>query len=400
VPSHSRGAAAPFNPHNKVDRVNEVNPVHPSPPPKIPPTRATPPPSLFLLFPHLPIPAQEAGDIRVQANLAGLPLDLFTGTILQQGCTFQPVPHSQLMKTRSLQILLALLLLLTLPAQTAEPQTGRLIQPVPIPLQNNGQTLGTTNLPPETPVVILHQEADKSLILTRQGQHTVPTDHIRANGEDFTLTEPTLLRQAAQILRENPQLRPPAPKPTIAKTNTPSKPASNTSCKSRAKNSCPKTRNAATPKSQPNLRPQGLPSGTENIPSSNEAHEQEVLTLVNAERQKRNLPALAWNENLARAARYHAADMAANGYFDHDSMARPAGSPNARPRRIGSWQDRVTAFDPTASGENIAHGQPTPASVMKSWMNSSGHRANILRKEFQSLGIGFVAGHWVQNFGR
>jgi uncharacterized protein YkwD len=146
--------------------------------------------------------------------------------------------------------------------------------------------------------------------------------------------------------------------------------------------------------------PQGLPTGTENIPSDNEAYEQEVLTLVNAERQKRNLAPLAWNENLARAARYHAADMATNGYFDHDSMARPAGSPNARPRRIGSWQDRVTAFDPTASGENIAHGQPTPAAVMKSWMNSSGHRANILRPTNATLGIGFVDTHWVQNFGR
>ena len=294
-------------------------------------------------------------------------------------------------------------LLLLLPLQATEPVTGRLVQPIPVPLQANGQTLGTANLPPETPVVILHQEATKSLILTRQGQHTIPTDHIRANGEDFTLTEPTLLRQAAQILRENPQLRPPAPKPTTAKPNAtskPTKPASNTSCKPRAKNSCQKTRNATPSKSQPNLRPQGLPTGTENIPSDNEAHEQEVLTLVNAERQKRNLAPLAWNENLARAARYHAADMATNGYFDHDSMARPAGSPNARPRRIGSWQDRVTAFDPTASGENIAHGQPTPAAVMKSWMNSSGHRANILRPTNATLGIGFVDTHWVQNFGR
>jgi|GEM_PF-5443694 len=148
------------------------------------------------------------------------------------------------------------------------------------------------------------------------------------------------------------------------------------------------------------LRPQGLPTGTENIPSDNEAYEQEVLTLVNAERQKRNLAPLAWNENLARAARYHAADMAANDYFDHDSMARPAGSPNARPRRIGSWQQRVTAFDPTASGENIALGQPTPAAVMKSWINSSGHRANILRPTNVTLGIGYIANHWVQDFGR
>jgi uncharacterized protein YkwD len=332
--------------------------------------------------------------------LSTTPLHTTPHTLLKSQPPSRPTPATKPSLSKILHLLLALLLLLTLPAQAAEPQTGRLIQPVPIPLQNNGQTLGTTNLPPETPVVILHHEADKSLVLTRQGQHTVPTDHIRANGEDFSLTEPTLLRQAAQILRENPQLRPHAPKPTIANTNTPSNPDSNTSYKSCAKNSCPKTRNASTPKSQPNLRPKGLPSGTENIPSDNEAYEQEVLTLVNTERQKRNLSPLAWNENLARAARYHAADMATNGYFDHDSMARPANSPRSTPRRIGTCQQRVTAFDPTASGENIAHGQSTPAAVMKSWMNSRGHRENILRPTNATLGIGFVDTHWVQYFGR
>jgi uncharacterized protein YkwD len=148
------------------------------------------------------------------------------------------------------------------------------------------------------------------------------------------------------------------------------------------------------------IRPQALPTGTENIPSCNESFEREVFTLVNTERHKRNLPALVWNENLARAARYHAADMASNGYFHHDSMIRRTDSPGSPLRKIATCRERLQLFDPSGGGENIAVGQPTPASVMKSWMNSSGHRANILRKNSKSLGIGFVAGHWVQNFGR
>jgi uncharacterized protein YkwD len=148
------------------------------------------------------------------------------------------------------------------------------------------------------------------------------------------------------------------------------------------------------------LLPQGLPTGTENIPSDNDAYEQEVLTLVNAERQKRKLPALAWNENLARAARYHAADMAFNVYFAHDSMARSKTSPRSKPRKIGTANERVKIFYPNYFGENIAVGQPDPATVMKCWMNSPGHRANILRREARTLGIGYIANHWVQNFGR
>ncbi len=143
-----------------------------------------------------------------------------------------------------------------------------------------------------------------------------------------------------------------------------------------------------------------LPTGKENIPSSNEDFEQEVLTLVNAERKKRKLPALGWNGNLARAARYHAADMASKGYFDHDSMARRVDSPRSPLRKIATCQERLQLFDPTGAGENIAKGQPTPATVMKSWMSSSGHRANILRKESKTIGVGFVASHWVQNFSR
>jgi uncharacterized protein YkwD len=141
------------------------------------------------------------------------------------------------------------------------------------------------------------------------------------------------------------------------------------------------------------------PNGTENVPSTNPAFEREVFSLVNRERKKRNLPALDWNENLARAARYHAADMALNGYFSHDSLSVSVGSSKPTHRRIASCQERLKLFDPKGSGENIACGQPDPKGVMECWMNSKGHRENILRKRYKAIGVGYFGGHWVQNFG-
>ena len=148
------------------------------------------------------------------------------------------------------------------------------------------------------------------------------------------------------------------------------------------------------------IRPQALPTGQENISSCNESFEREVFALANAERQKRNLHPLVWNEKLARAARYHAADMTSNNYFDHDSMIRRTDSPGSPLRKIATCRERLQIFDPSGVGENIAVGQPTPAFVMKTWMNSSGHRANIVRKQSKSIGIGFICGRWLQNFGR
>jgi uncharacterized protein YkwD len=96
---------------------------------------------------------------------------------------------------------------------------------------------------------------------------------------------------------------------------------------------------------------------------------------------------------LAAAARAHAADMAERSYFDHTT---PDGVDFAtRITRAGyTW---------STAGENIAAGQPDPASVMKSWMNSPGHRANILNCDFTNLGVGLAydgrrTPYWTQDF--
>jgi uncharacterized protein YkwD len=123
-----------------------------------------------------------------------------------------------------------------------------------------------------------------------------------------------------------------------------------------------------------------------------------VLSLVNQERSKAGLPALTSNSLLEKAAAGHAQDMNANNYFDHYS--RDGRSPTDRIRAAG-YPD-VPACNCSRQfyyGENIAVGQTTAAQVMNDWMNSSGHKANILSKDFREIGIAISGAYWVQSFG-
>lgn len=122
--------------------------------------------------------------------------------------------------------------------------------------------------------------------------------------------------------------------------------------------------------------------------------EQEVLRLVNVERAKVGCGAVAENPALATSARAHSIDMAQNNYFSHTSQ--DGRSPFDRMRAAGYTGNRMA--------ENIAAGQPTPAAVMDAWMNSAGHRANILNCAYTDLGVGVASGgqygtYWTQNFG-
>ncbi|MBP2474646.1 uncharacterized protein YkwD [Crossiella equi] len=135
------------------------------------------------------------------------------------------------------------------------------------------------------------------------------------------------------------------------------------------------------------------PSSASNPPSGDAAFEAEVAGLVDAERRKNGCAALKPDERLAKAARGHSADMAKNNYFSHNSQ--DGRSPSDRARAQGY---------PSGAGENIAAGQADPEAVMKSWMDSPGHRANILNCGYKSLGVGVARGgsyriYWTQNFG-
>lgn len=120
------------------------------------------------------------------------------------------------------------------------------------------------------------------------------------------------------------------------------------------------------------------------------AIEQQVLTLTNAERQKAGLAPLAIDRNLMDSARAKSKDMSVNGYFSHTSPT------------YGSPFDQMKSFGVSyrSAAENIAYGQRSAEEVVRAWMNSPGHRQNILTDNFTHIGIGYDAnGHyWTQQF--
>ncbi|MEV7088158.1 CAP domain-containing protein [Streptomyces sp. NPDC093085] len=117
-----------------------------------------------------------------------------------------------------------------------------------------------------------------------------------------------------------------------------------------------------------------------------------VLSLVNQERAKVGCAALKADASLNALAQAFSDDMAARGFFDHTD---PDGNT--------PWDRAAKAGVKNLGGENIARGQATAEAVMDSWMNSEGHRANILNCDYTRLGVGVHTGSggpwWTQNFG-
>lgn len=131
------------------------------------------------------------------------------------------------------------------------------------------------------------------------------------------------------------------------------------------------------------------------IPSIDDikVQENEVIRLVNVQRSNAGLMLLKANWQLSRVARYKSQDMVNNGYFSHTSPTY--GSPFTMMQNFG------VRF--SAAGENIAMGQRTAESVMNTWMNSSGHRANILSPSYMEIGVGLARdsrgrAYWTQMF--
>ncbi|MCT4595856.1 MAG: SafA/ExsA family spore coat assembly protein [Anaeromicrobium sp.] len=132
-----------------------------------------------------------------------------------------------------------------------------------------------------------------------------------------------------------------------------------------------------------------------NIPNITDVKnlENEVIRLVNVERSKNGLPALKANWQLSRCARYKSQDMINKNYFSHESPTY--GSPF---KMMESFGLRFSS-----AGENIAKGQRTPKAVMNAWMNSPGHRNNILSRTYTEIGVGLAkdkngVSYWTQMF--
>lgn len=142
--------------------------------------------------------------------------------------------------------------------------------------------------------------------------------------------------------------------------------------------------------SNPNLI---YPGQVLNIPTTDSSvlnYEKEVVRLVNEIRVQNGLKELTYDGELSRVARYKSQDMKDNQYFSHTSPV------------YGSPFQMIQNFGITyrSAGENIAKGYSTPQAVVNGWMNSSGHRANILNASFTHIGVGYVAGgnYWTQMF--
>ncbi|MER6152162.1 sigma-70 family RNA polymerase sigma factor [Streptomyces hirsutus] len=138
----------------------------------------------------------------------------------------------------------------------------------------------------------------------------------------------------------------------------------------------------ARPEPAPSTAPAAAPGGTRAA---------QVLALTNTERAAAGCSPVTLDNRLNKAAQLHSEDMSANNYFSHTGQ------------NGSSFVDRVTAQGhPSPGAENIARGQSSAESVMEAWMNSEGHRANILNCSLTTMGVGVVTSDWTwtQVFGR
>lgn len=129
--------------------------------------------------------------------------------------------------------------------------------------------------------------------------------------------------------------------------------------------------------------------------SSFESWAKQVLILTNNERSKNGLNPLQWDDSLAALAKTHCEDMINRNFFSHNNPDGETPFDRMKKAGISYW----------AAGENIAAGQYSPEAVVESWMNSEGHRKNILNPDFKCLGVSVIKGgeygiYWAQEFAR
>ncbi len=162
----------------------------------------------------------------------------------------------------------------------------------------------------------------------------------------------------------------------------------NDNCLNNGTNNNNQDNNINNDSSQEKPNDSNKPMEDNNSNSSVSSIEQEVVNLVNIERQKAGLAPLKIDIELSKVARLKSEDMKNKGYFSHTSPT------------YGSPFDMLKQFNITykTAGENIAKGQKTAKDVVNAWMNSEGHRKNILSKSFTHIGVGHSSNHWTQLF--
>ena len=216
----------------------------------------------------------------------------------------------------------------------------------------------------------------KKVEVTQQTAPKEPVEEVKQPEAEAATKQPTHTAPKQEVKQETPKV------PTQeVKQETPKAPTQE------VKQETPKAPTQPTTESVAKAEPvkQATPAA-----SDIDAIEQQVVELTNKERAKYGLPALAMDKPLMAAAREKSLDMQVNNYFSHTSPTY--GSPFDRMKALG------IAY--RSAGENIAKGQTSAAQVVEAWMNSEGHRANILNKDFTHIGVGYVKqGHvWTQQF--
>ncbi|MFB7465752.1 CAP domain-containing protein [Streptomyces sp. NPDC056224] len=185
----------------------------------------------------------------------------------------------------------------------------------------------------------------------------------------------------------------PSPSPTASAPAKPAaKPVAKPTPKPTPKPSAPPSKAPAKPAPVPSKPPVQVPAAAPAPSDGHSAEEAAVVALVNQERAQAGCGPVRANPPLAALAGSFSKDMAVRGFFDHTD---PDGNT--------PWDRAAKAGLSGLGGENIARGQGDAEAVMKAWMNSPGHKANILNCEFRTLGVGahFAAGGpwWTQDFG-
>jgi uncharacterized protein YkwD len=173
-----------------------------------------------------------------------------------------------------------------------------------------------------------------------------------------TLADPAVVQPAMLVVTTTP------PKPTTSTTTMTTRP--------------------------PHTTAHRAPTTTRTTTTPPPTRQDQVFALVNQARAEHGCRALTGDPRLTRAAQDHSDDMSAHHYFAHTT---PSGVTFDERERAAGY--------PTPGGENIAEGQTSAQQVMTDWLNSPGHRANILNCAFTAIGIGVDTDgwYWTQDFG-
>ncbi|ALU96481.1 SCP-like extracellular [Streptomyces globisporus C-1027] len=232
-------------------------------------------------------------------------------------------------------------------------------------------------------------------LLTQGGSSTAPADRSSspASRGSERPEAPSTSPSKTPSKTPSPSKTSKAPSKSAA-PSTSKKPAATPSKKSKApttapeKSSAPASKAPAPPKTSAAPPPSKKPSPSPTDASARSA----VLALVNQERAKVGCSPLSTSAPLTSLAQNFSEDMAARGFFDHTD-----------PDGDTPWDRAAQAGVQGLAAENIARGQADAQAVMEGWMNSEGHRANILNCDYKTIGIGVHEGSggpwWVQNFG-